>query len=62
MRDPGRGAVLARAALHGAIGREAAGRLTGTGHDGDTLLTAQLGTPAEPPGSTERAQWAPAGE
>jgi hypothetical protein len=35
-------AVLAWAALDGAVGLEAAGQFAGMGHDGGTLLTAQL--------------------
>jgi AcrR family transcriptional regulator len=36
------GAVLAWAHLHGAIGLEVSGQFAGMGHDGDTLLTAQI--------------------
>ncbi|MEU6255718.1 TetR/AcrR family transcriptional regulator [Streptomyces sp. NPDC047043] len=36
------GAVFAWAHMHGAIGLEVSGQFTGMGHDGGTLLTAQL--------------------
>ncbi|MEU7061412.1 TetR-like C-terminal domain-containing protein [Streptomyces sp. NPDC046197] len=36
------GAVLARAHLHGAVGLEVSGQFEGMGHDGATLLTAQV--------------------
>jgi AcrR family transcriptional regulator len=36
------GAVLAWSHLHGAIGLEVSGQFTGMGHDGGTLLTAQV--------------------
>lgn len=35
-------AVLAWAQLHGSVGLEAAGQFTGMGHDGDSLLVAQI--------------------
>ncbi|POX47830.1 hypothetical protein C3488_22180 [Streptomyces sp. Ru72] len=36
------GAVLAWAHLHGAVGLAVAGQFQGRGHDGGTLLTAQI--------------------
>jgi AcrR family transcriptional regulator len=41
------GAVLAWAHLHGAVGLEVAGQFQGMGHDGGTLLTAQMGALAD---------------
>ncbi len=41
------------------IGLEVAGRFTGTGHRGGTLLTARLDALRTPSGSAERAQGAP---
>ncbi|MFF4505204.1 TetR/AcrR family transcriptional regulator [Streptomyces sp. NPDC001401] len=41
------GAVLAWAHMHGSIGLEVSGQFNGMGHDGDTLLTAQIDSLAD---------------